>query len=212
MQAKNGDTWETWRYLEAGVMVVKSIFTDSRGRSATLLCTHAQALTCQIARDFAMMTDNMDIARTARSMTLVDAVRCSQGHMYWYFEAIRAPAAHIAADQRRVVRVAGADTARLQVRRSPADSAAMPASEITQAAATYVGLRSRMSALKNEHRCCLLLPLVPGFNAVALLRIPLIKLLVCLPCSGWRRHAPSGRRPPTTSSSAPAQPTTPRAR
>jgi hypothetical protein len=39
MQAKNGDTWETWRYLEAGVMVVKSIFTDSRGRSATLLCT-----------------------------------------------------------------------------------------------------------------------------------------------------------------------------
>lgn len=36
--------------------------------------------------------------------------------MYWYFEAVRAPAGHVAADQRRVVRVAGADTTRLQVR------------------------------------------------------------------------------------------------
>ena len=40
---------------------------------------------------------------------------CSQGHMYWYFEAVKAPAGNLAADQRRSLRVAASDTARLQV-------------------------------------------------------------------------------------------------
>jgi hypothetical protein len=71
------------------------------------------------------VTDNMHAAKLEYPRPIRDAVRCSQGHMYWYFEAIRAPAAHIAADQRRVVRVAGADTARLQVRNAPAGSAAL---------------------------------------------------------------------------------------
>lgn len=120
MQAKNGDTWETWRYLEAGVMVVKSIFTDSRGRSATLLCTDysVASVTHGNKRACAALTGNMHNARMTTSSVRLHGVRCSQGHMYWYFEAIRAPAAHVAADQRRVVRVAGADTARLQVRSS----------------------------------------------------------------------------------------------
>ena len=29
MAGKNGDAWESWRYVEGGVMVVKSIFTDA---------------------------------------------------------------------------------------------------------------------------------------------------------------------------------------
>jgi hypothetical protein len=72
-----------------------------------------------------MPTGSMHTARMATLSIRLHAVRCSQGHMYWYFEAIRAPAAHTAADQRRVVRVAGADTARLQVRRSPAVASAL---------------------------------------------------------------------------------------
>jgi hypothetical protein len=51
MQAKDGDTWETWRYLEAGVMVVKSIFTDSRGRSAVPPCADdTGSVACSDAR------------------------------------------------------------------------------------------------------------------------------------------------------------------
>ncbi len=36
MQAKSGESWESWRYLEGGVLVVKSIFSDSRGRCARM--------------------------------------------------------------------------------------------------------------------------------------------------------------------------------
>ncbi len=34
--------------------------------------------------------------------------------MYWYFESVKASGGNLTADQRRALRVAGSDTARLQ--------------------------------------------------------------------------------------------------